>query len=131
MEEVLINKTLHKFTVLVLKFIPMLLALISLINTILSCFGIDVPALSYIGGVSLLPLLFLYLSSYVFRFCSYHRIFLHYVAVTEMINIIDYYWGFPISDRGMLMAYVIITGVFCFLLLYYHQKCKKDGSLYR
>lgn len=130
-EEILINKTLHKFTILVLKFIPMLLALTSLINTILSCFDIDVPALSYIGGVSLLPLIFLYLSSYAFHFCTYHRMFLHYVVVTEGINIIDYYWGFPISDRGMLMLYVVIAGIFLFLILYYHQKCKKDGSLYR
>ena len=122
---------LYKIEILCIKTIPMVLAFISLLNTTLSYFNIDAPILSYIGGVSLLPLLFLYLSSYVFRFCIYHRLFLHYVAVTEGLNIIDYYWGIPVSDKSMFMLYFIMTGIFIFLLLYYHQKCKKDGSLYR
>lgn len=131
MEEVLINKTLHKFTILVLKFIPMMLAAIALLDTVLSYFDIVAPVLSYIGGVSLLPLLFLYLSSYLFKFCTYHRLFLHYVLFTNVVNTFDYYIGIPVSNKNMFLIYMVITGIFCFLLLYYHQKCKKDGSLYR
>ena len=63
------SKTLYKLEIVLLKVIPMLLAGIYLSNTILSyVFNIDLIALSYIGGVSLLPLVFLYLSSYAFKF---------------------------------------------------------------
>ena len=109
----------------------MLLAAISLLDTILSYFYIDAPILSYIGGVSLLPLLFLYLSSYVFKFCIYHRLFLHYVSINVILNVYDYYIGIPVSNKEVFMIYMVLTGVFFFLLLYYHQKCKKDGTLNR
>ena len=78
-EESLRSKTLYKIEIGLLKIIPMILAGIYLSNTILSYFlNIDLIVLSYIGGISLLPLIFLYLSSYVFRFCIYHRVFLFF-----------------------------------------------------
>ena len=52
--------------------------------------------LSYIGGISVIPLVFLYLASYMFRFCEYHRMFLHYIVFTWIINITDDYVGIPI-----------------------------------
>jgi hypothetical protein len=116
------TKRLYKVEIYFLKVIPMLLALTALLNTLLSYFDIDVPLLSYIGGISLLPLLFLYLSSYVFKFCEYHRMFLHYVSVNWILNIIDYYWGIPVSNKNLFLLYMVITGIFLFLILYYHQK---------
>ena len=122
MEEKINNRVLYRLEVYVIKVIPMLLALVCLTNTVLSYFDIDVPLLSYLGGISLLPLIFLYLSSYVFKFCIYHRLFLHYVSLNWLLNIIDYYIGIPVSDKELFMCYLIVTGIFCFLLLYYHQK---------
>lgn len=121
MEESL-NYSLHKWVIFILKIIPMILATTALLNTLLSYWNIDWPILSYLGGVSLFPLLFLYLASYAFKFCEYHRIFLHYVTVNWVLNIWDYYWGIPISDKGLFMLYMVITGLFMFLLLYFHQK---------
>lgn len=112
---------LHSIVIKLLKIIPMLLALTALLNTLLSYFYMEVPLLSYIGGVSILPLLFLYLSSYAFGFCSYHRMFLHYVLVNWILNIYDYYIGIPLSDKDLLMMYLIITGIFLFVILYLHQ----------
>ena len=128
MEE-LDRRRLYRVEVWVIKVIPMLLALTSLLNTVLSYFGIDAVILSYIGGVSILPLLFLYLSSYVFRFCTYHRLFLHYVLLNWILNIVNYYWGIPVSDKNLFLLYMIITGVFLFLILYYHQKSLKKNKL--
>lgn len=125
MEEKTVIRDLHKLLVFSLKVIPMLLALTALLNTILSYMDTDIPLLSYIGGVSVLPILFLYLSSYAFRFCSYHRMFLHYVALNWILNIYDYYWGIPVSDKSLFLIYMIITGVFLFLILYLHQKHRK------
>ena len=109
-EERLRNKTLYKLELYLLKVIPMLLALIAFLNTVLSYFDIDLVIWSYIGSVSLLPLIFLYMSSYVFKFCEYHRMFLHYVVVTNVLNVYDYYVGIPISDRELLVLHMIVAG---------------------
>lgn len=118
-------KRLHKLLLVTLKVIPMLLALVCLLNTVLSYAGIDLVVLSYIGGVSILPLVFLYISSYAFRFCEYHRMFLHYVAVNWILNIYDYYVGIPLSDRNLLAMYLIITCVFLFMILYLYLRTRK------
>ena len=65
------NKLLYKVTVIVLKILPMLLAFITLLNSILFYFNIDLVILSYIGGVSLITILFIYITSYTFKFCEY------------------------------------------------------------
>lgn len=125
------ERRLYKSVIVAIRIIPMLLAAVAVLNTVLSYFGIDAPILSYIGGVSLFPLVFLYLSSYAFRFCEYHRMFLHYISVNWVLNIYDYYIGIPVSKKELFMLYAILTCIFLFFILYYHQKCKKDGSLYR
>ena len=117
---------LHNLEIKTIKVIPMLLAAIALLNTILSYYDIDVVLLSYLGGVSLLPLIFLYLSSYAFRFCSYHRMFLHYVSITWIMNIYDYYIGIPVSDKELFMISMIIAGIFIFLVLYSCMKSRKE-----
>lgn len=103
----------------------MVLAILAVLNTTLSYFYIDLPVLSYIGGVSVLSLVFFYLASYAFKFCEYHRMFLHYITLNWVLNIIDYYWGIPISDKGMFLIYMVITGIFLFIILYLYLKTKK------
>lgn len=121
------HKVLYKFELGLLKIIPMLLALCYLSNTILSYYGVDTSVFSFIGGVSIIPLIFLYLSSYVFRFCEYHRMFLHYLVINNILSWIDMEYGIPISDRNMFITYLIIAGIFLFLVLYLKFKvCKKQ-----
>lgn len=102
----------------------MVLALTALVNAILSYFGIDLYILSYIGGVSIFTIIFLYLSSYVFKFCEYHRMFLHYVMATWVINIIDYYIGIPISDLEYLCLQMIVAGISLFIILYLYVRSR-------
>ncbi len=117
-------RRLHKITIAALKVIPMLLALTTLLNQTLSFFGIDLEVLGYIGGVSLLPMIFLYIASYCFQFCSYHRMFLHYVVICDIITLIDYYIGIPISSVALFLVNLIIAGISIFIILYLHQKSK-------
>lgn len=104
------NKLLYKIELCLVKVIPMIYALLSLLNTTLSYFGIDVVILSYIGSVSFITLLLLYVTSYVFKFCEYHRMFIHYTTVTWILNIIDLYIGIPVSDVGYLGIQLIGKG---------------------
>ena len=127
-EEKLRSKRLYKIELLLLKLIPMILAFTALLNSILSYFGIDLYILSYIGGISIFTMVFLYLSSYVFKFCEYHRMFLHYVVITWIINIIDYYIGIPITDLEYLCLQMIVAGISLFIILYLYVKHNKRAS---
>ena len=96
------NKLLYKIELCLVKVVPMIYALLSLLNTTLSYFNIEAVILSYIGSVSLVTLLLLYVTSYVFKFCEYHRMFIHYTTVTWILNIIDLYIGISINDLEYL-----------------------------
>lgn len=113
---------------LALKAIPMLLALSAMIGMFLDFFGIDSSICSFIGGISLLPLLFLYIASFVFRFCVYHRMFLHYVVANNILTYADYYIGLPVENSTLFMVHIFLVGLFLFLILYFYRKercCKR------
>lgn len=116
------SKVTHKILILVVKYIPMLISIFYILNTILCWVNIDTPVISNIAGVSLLTWTFLYLSSIVFQFCIYHRMFLYYILVTDLINIYDFYFGIPISTIQLLSVHSVIICILLFLLLYIHIK---------
>lgn len=116
------SKVTHKILILVVKYIPMLISIFYILNTILCWVNIDTPVISNIAGVSLLTWIFLYLSSIVFQFCIYHRMFLYYILVTDLINIYDFYFGIPISTIQLLSVHSVIICILLFLLLYLHIK---------
>lgn len=117
-----VNKRLYKIELYLLKILPMIIALVYMVNTVLSFFDINTIFFSMFGGTSILVLLFLYLSSYVFQFCEYHRIFLHYVVVNDMISLIDLQWGIPLSDFNYLCLHLLFIGICFFLALYFKIK---------
>ena len=108
-----------------LKVLPMVMAGLYLTNTILSYFDIDWAIFSYLTGVGVVPWLFILVASYLFRFCEYHRMFLWYIMVNNIICWIDEEYGLPISNREFLVLHVAIAWIFLFLVLYYHQRCKR------
>lgn len=116
------SKYLHKIVLLLIKVLPIIIAATYLLNTILSYFYIDVPLLSYISGNSILFIILLYLTSIAFQFCRYHRMFIHYITLNWILNIVDYYIGIPLSNRSLFLMYIIITGIFLFIILYEHCK---------
>lgn len=120
----MIDKVLYKIELYLIKIIPMVYALLCLLNTVLSYFNINVDIISYIGSVSLLTLILLYITSYVFKFCEYHRMFIHYTTVTWVLNIIDLYIGIPVSDIGYLGIQMIIAGISLFVILYMYMRKK-------
>lgn len=101
----------------------MLIALFSFLDTILSYFNISTAIFSYL--TTALFISFLYLSSHVFRFCSYHRMFIHYIVLEIIINGIDYHYGIPLGLKEMVTIQSIILGLFLFIILYLKFKvCK-------
>lgn len=115
----------YKLLILVLKFIPILTALCYMASTIFNCFGYNIEPLSNIGGMSLLTWLFIYLASVVFNFCAYHRMFLWYVFIDDLFNIVDYYWEIPISTDNILMLHNILIGITLFTVLVLYVRSHK------
>lgn len=108
-----ITKLLYKVELIILKFIPMVLALMYFFNTILPYFNIDTRVLNYLGGLSLIPMIFLYVFSYVFKFCFYHRIFLHYIVINYIISVYDEYIGIPLDNYN----YVVLNCIILFIVI--------------
>ena len=119
------SKALYKSFLYILKIIPMLMASCDILNTVLWLLGIDAWWLSYIGGISFLTIAFLYIASYVFQFCEYHRMFLHYIVCNNIISMIDYHYELCIDG----IIYLIIIGIFLFFVLYLHHKETKKHKL--
>lgn len=121
-----VNKMLYKLELYLLKIIPYLIAGCYLTNTILSYIGLDVPLISLFGGMSILPYIFLLTSSFVFKYCIYHRMPLYYILVSDIIAYYDIYFNIPVTHRTLFSINLIITGLFLFLTIYLKLKlCKK------
>lgn len=121
-EERRIDKRWYKVTLGLLKVIPMLLAICDVLNTLFCLLGFDITIFSYIGGISFLTLTFLYLVSYVFGFCIYHRMFLHYILVNNIISTLEFTVGLPVSFLTLCCIFSINFCVFLFLILYFRKK---------
>lgn len=128
MEGNLKSKELHKLLLLTIKYIPMVIAACYVLNTVLSVVHIDVPILSNIAGMSILTWIFLYLSAVVFRFCNYHKMFLWYILVSDIINIFDYYLYLPINDSGIYLINFSVIGIFLYIILYLYVKSNKKST---
>lgn len=122
----MLSQSLYKLELLFLKIIPFIEGLIYLTNTVLSYFYIDLPILSFIGGLSFLPLIFILISSFVFKFCIYHRLPIYYIALSDAINYYDIIIGIPMSNRALFTGNMIIAGLFILLIIYFKLKICKN-----
>ena len=114
------RSNLQKLLLLVLKYIPIVIALCYMLNTMFY-----IEPLSNIAGVSLLTWIFLYLTSVVFEFCSYHRMFLWYILIDDVLNIVDYYWNIPISTDNLIRIHNILAVITLFIVLVLYAKSNK------
>lgn len=126
-----LNKQLHIIELKLIKILPPLLAFIYFCNTLLSIFKIDIVVLSYIGGISLIPLIFMYVTSYAFKFCEYHRMFLHYIVVNNIISLYDYYYLIPLDVLWFTALHVSIFCIFLFVILYLYLKSRRNEKFNR
>lgn len=119
-----INKKLYKIELILLKTIPYILSFCYITNTVLSYLCIEVEIFSMICGISVLPFIFILISSFVFKFCKYHRMMIYYVGISELLAWIDYYYHIPISTNIYYILLFVIFGIFLFLFTYYRIRNK-------
>lgn len=124
------SKELYKLTLSTLKLLPMIMCFSYLIMFVLANTIEDLVIIPHILGTVIAPLVFLYLTSYVFKFCAFHRMFIHYYAFIELLNVTDYYIRIPISDKSITTLHDSVTIVFlAMVVITYIIKFKKDKCL--
>ena len=128
MSNAFVDKNLYKIFLIIIKFIPNILAVIKMCSLILNYCKITTFTLTCLGGTSIITLLVLYLISYVFKFCGIHRISLHYVSLIYVITVIDYYIGIPIVDAGMVTLQLALFFIAIVVALITHLKQKKHDT---
>lgn len=121
-----VSKYLYKIELYLIKIIPIIISVLYFINTILSCIGINLEIFSVLGGMSLLPLIFFYVSSYAFRFCSYHRMFLNYILTSETLAWIDYKYNIISTDKVYLTTTIILFSLTIIIATYLKFRNNED-----
>lgn len=116
------SKLGYKLLILAIKYIPLIITLFYILNQLLYWFNIDTPVISNIAGVSLLTWIVLFLSAIVFKFCIYHRLFLYYILISDLITIYDFYIGIPLNTRTILEIQSVLIGILIFSILFTYLK---------
>ena len=111
-----------------LKILPMLMAAMYLANTVLSYFYIESREISYFSSLGIIPWAFIMFASYRLHFCEYHRMFLWYILTNNLICWTDERFTLPIDNWNYFILHIIVAGLFLFLVLYFHQKCRKHKN---
>lgn len=117
-----ISKTTAKLVKILVKYVPFLIGFMYFIQSVLFCFGIAIPWLTIIYRFSILSFFCMLAMSVLLKFCIWHRLPLYYGISIDVINTIDYYLIIPISNKLMLIVYLIITGIFILVGMYLKEK---------
>lgn len=97
-----------------------------LVSNTIYYFGISTKfyyILSYLTGNSILTITLLYICSYVFKFCNWHRFIITGNLVNVSTVIIDVIIGIPISSKELLILYYIIATIFSLIAIYSKFHC--------
>ena len=126
-----INKYLYKLFLIFVKYLPITLAIIFILNLWCNYHKIYSYIFSYFGGASFLFLGLLYLVSYVFQFCHLYRIPLHYIVIGNGIGTFNKVFQYPIDSLIMYRLYFILTGVALLIYIWFMYKNRNNPKVDR
>ncbi len=121
-----LRSKLYKAEIALIKALPFLLAVLYLIATVLDYYMISSTIINYIAlGILYV---FIYISSYVFKFYEYHRMPIHYIVLINILSVYDVYIGIPLDTFRLMQMYAIVTCLFIFLTVYLYVKNHKKPT---
>ena len=100
---------------IIVKYLPILMAIMYFINSILSLLDIYTSIISYNFYCGFIPLLLIYVCCSVLKYCTQYKAYLGYVAINNIINWIDYEYGFT---EEVMIGWIIVIGTFFCLISY-------------
>ena len=113
---------MNKLFILLIKFIPVIQMAGMLINNILYFNDIYFISyiLDYIIGNSIITTFLLFICSYIFKFCIWHRLIITANLINITIASIDSVYKLPISDITLLIIYHIVAAIFILIATIKH-----------
>lgn len=118
------NKTLYKLFLITLKYLPHLIGTLYFIYAILSMY-LDVHFMNYIISLSILPLLYILISSFVFKFCTTHRLPIYYILSLNIFNLCLNTTEILVRKETMVVIYTILYIVIYIVPIIYKNIKKK------
>lgn len=118
----------HKSFLIVIKYIPYIIAIEYAVSTLADFFEYDLIGFGYIFNLSLFSWMFMLLNSFIFKYCFIHRLPLYYIAINDMLNITDYYIGIPVDVKVLLCIHLLLIFIFVTLYTYLHVKSIKKST---
>lgn len=116
---------MKKLFVLLIKYMPTIQLVGMLVNNTLYKYDINLE-FDYIGdfllGNSIANITILYVCSYTFGFCKWHRHIIMANLVNVIIATIDKVFVIPITDMELLCSYYVIAGIFIIIAARSHVK---------
>lgn len=107
--------------VLLIKYMPIIQMVGMLFNNLLYYFQICNQfcyIIDFVIGNSLITTFLLFVCSYIFGFCNWHRLLITSNFVNITIASIDSVYRIPISNLELLILYFIIYLIFLFIIVY-------------
>lgn len=130
--DILKTKELYKVDLFLLKLLPMIMAFSYMVAQYAALFNIGsgiilvLQIVTHYLGLLLVPMMFMLISSKVFQFCNYHRMFIYYILVIQLMNITNWYFKIPISNLAYNVTQDIITVGFLLTALIMYIKKRRQ-----
>ena len=103
-----------------LKILPAIMAGSYVIEMISIFLGFGTQVLVNFIGMIVAPILFMYLASYVFKFCEYHRIFIHYVLILEILTTVKWYYPVIVTSELVLNISFVLSGLLMLCVVFFN-----------
>lgn len=107
--------------VLLIKYMPIIQMVGILFNNLLYYFQVCNQVcyiIDFIIGNSLITTFLLFVCSYIFGFCNWHRVLITSNFINITIASVDSIYRIPISNLELLILYFIIYLIFLFIIVY-------------
>ena len=99
----------------IVKYLPIFIALMYFINSVLSLCDIYISAITFTVSCGFAPLLLIYVCCSVLKYCVQYKAYLGYIAINNIINWLDYKYEFT---ENVMIGWIIVIGTFFCLISY-------------
>ena len=120
------QKQQMKVLSIIVKYLPIFIALMYFINSVLSLCDIYISAITFTVSCGFVPLLLIYVCCCVLKFCNNYKAYLIYIAINNLINWADYVWNFT---ENILIGWILVIGTFFILISYLMIVHIKQGKV--
>ena len=114
---------IKKLFILLIKYMPVIQLAGMLLNNTLYYFDIN-RNLTYLFdftiGNSIITTILMYICSYTFQFCIWHRLIITANFINVLIATIDCVVGIPVKDIELLTIYYAVSCIFILLITMLH-----------